>query len=478
MGEAGEGQRPLNNLVGQSPIVMAKMAGQEVPCVIDTGSQVSLLKESMFKQLFGIQGAQLQDPSSWLSLTAANGKSIPYIGCLEVSVNIGGLTIPRCGIIVVRDQCLTRSPCLLGMNILRHCWSVLFKDKLQPRERANLDLVLDATPSGRQAWTAAMRLCSEEARFHDRHGEVSYVRMLTNTEIPPGAEMVLQGRVRGGPGGRPYLGLVEATPETKAYWIARAVVSAKGNTVPVRLKNVCNRPLFLKKYQKLAQMSLIKPTDVISGTVQLSMETAGVMEVHLQPEPPLTIPDQSDIPVDLDGSALCPEQTKEVRNLLAQYRHAFALNDKDHGYTHTVFHEIPTGDAPPVRQRYRQLAPSLHQEVRVLLQEMLEAGVIHKSTSPWASPIVLVKKKDGSTRFCVDYCKLASLFTQVTHSNTLSWATMQQTCTGRWAGEVYAVAGYTVYYLKRASRERKHKRKEYNYPGGKCEGRGYALPVA
>ncbi|XP_031439554.1 uncharacterized protein LOC116224353 [Clupea harengus] len=60
-------------------------------------------------------------------------------------------------------------------------------------------------------------------------------------------------------------------------------------------------------------MSLIKPTDVISGTVQLSMETAGVMEVHLQPEPPLTIPDQSDIPVDLDGSALCPEQTKEAK---------------------------------------------------------------------------------------------------------------------------------------------------------------------
>ncbi|XP_062384564.1 uncharacterized protein LOC134071743 [Sardina pilchardus] len=285
----------------------------------------------------------------------------------------------------------------------------LSKDKIPSREHANLDLVLEATPSGRQAWTSAMRLCSEEAKFNDGHGEVSFVRVLTNTEVPPGKEMVLPGRVRGGPGGRPYFGLVEAPPETEAYWVARAVVSAKGNTVPVRLKNLCNRPLFLKKYQKLAQMSLIKPTDVVSGAVQLSMETAGVMEVHLEPEVSLPSSDPSNIPVELENSGLSSKETQEVRCLLAQYRHVFALSDDDYGYTHTVFHEIPTGDSAPVRQRHRQIAPSLYQEVRVLLQDLLEAGIIHKSTSPWASPIVLVKKKDGSTRFCVDYRKLNTL---------------------------------------------------------------------
>ena len=40
------------------------------------------------------------------------------------------------------------------------------------------------------------------------------------------------------------------------------------------------------------------------------------------------------------------------------------------------------------------------------MKDMLQNGVVRPSTSPWASPIVLVKKKDGSTRFCVDYCKL------------------------------------------------------------------------
>lgn len=398
-----------DHLVGHSPIVVARIVGQEVPCLIDTGSQVSLLKESRFKQLFGAKGTQLQDPSAWLALTAANGKSIPYVGCLEASINIGGLTVPDCGIIVVRDHCLTRSPCLLGMNVLRHCWSVLFKDGLRSREPVNPDVGLEATPSGRQAWKAAMRLCNEEARFQDLHGEVSYVRVLANTKVPPGAEMVLSGRVRGGPGGRPYLGLVEGTPETESFLVARAVVSAKDHIVPVRVKNVCNRPLFLKKYQKLAQLSLIKPTDVLSGAVTLLMEEAGVMEVHLQPETSSTSPGSEDVPVDLEGSSLSPEECQLVRNFLSQHQHVFALTDKDYGGTHSIFHEIPTGDAAPIRQRYRQIAPSLYQEVRVMLQDLLEAGIIHKSTSPWASPIVLVKKKDGSTRFCVDYRKLNSV---------------------------------------------------------------------
>ena len=54
----------------------------------------------------------------------------------------------------------------------------------------------------------------------------------------------------------------------------------------------------------------------------------------------------------------------------------------------------------------RRVPPQHHEEVRKLLDDMLERGVIEPSTSPWASPIVLVRKKDGMTRFCVDYRKL------------------------------------------------------------------------
>ena len=60
----------------------------------------------------------------------------------------------------------------------------------------------------------------------------------------------------------------------------------------------------------------------------------------------------------------------------------------------------------PIRQQARRVPLPRRETVRHLLQDMLSRDVISPSKSPWASPIVLVGKKDGSTRFCVDYRKV------------------------------------------------------------------------
>ena len=54
-------------------------------------------------------------------------------------------------------------------------------------------------------------------------------------------------------------------------------------------------------------------------------------------------------------------------------------------------HVIPTAGTPPIRERYRQI-PQMYQEVKALIQDMLDSQIILPSTSPWAAPIVLVKK--------------------------------------------------------------------------------------
>ena len=79
------------------------------------------------------------------------------------------------------------------------------------------------------------------------------------------------------------------------------------------------------------------------------------------------------------------------------------------GCTTTVQHEIETNDARPVRRGPRRLAPAGLRTVQTCIKEMLEGGQIEPSDIPWASPMVLVTKKDGSTRFCVDYRRLNSL---------------------------------------------------------------------
>ena len=92
--------------------------------------------------------------------------------------------------------------------------------------------------------------------------------------------------------------------------------------------------------------------------------------------------------------------------MLMDHHEAFSLEDDEHGETDLVQLEIDTGDAQPRRQRPRRLPIAAKQEVARQIQSMQEAGVIQPSNSPWVSPIVLVHKKDGTYRFCVDYREL------------------------------------------------------------------------
>ena len=78
----------------------------------------------------------------------------------------------------------------------------------------------------------------------------------------------------------------------------------------------------------------------------------------------------------------------------------------DLGSTDLVTHHIDTGEHQPIKQLPRRMPFSLQSKAIQLVQEMLEQGIITSSASLWASPIVLVHKKNGSIRFCVDYRNL------------------------------------------------------------------------
>ena len=110
--------------------------------------------------------------------------------------------------------------------------------------------------------------------------------------------------------------------------------------------------------------------------------------------------------LDLTGIKVwSPEEQKEVKDLIIEYGSLFALKDMDLGRTDKVKHSIKLDNYTPFKERYRHIPPHQYEEVKQHLKEMLEIGAISESKSPWVSAVVLVRKKDGSVRFCIDLKK-------------------------------------------------------------------------
>ena len=100
------------------------------------------------------------------------------------------------------------------------------------------------------------------------------------------------------------------------------------------------------------------------------------------------------------------EQQHAARNLLCDYTETFSKNDLDLGKCNILKHNIQLTDQQPFKERYRRIPPHLFEEVKQHLPEMVEVGAIRRSFSPWASAVVLVRKKDGGLRLCIDLRKL------------------------------------------------------------------------
>ena len=75
----------------------------------------------------------------------------------------------------------------------------------------------------------------------------------------------------------------------------------------------------------------------------------------------------------------------------------------DLGRTDLVKHKIDTGDAAPIRQRPRRVPMHMQDEARKQVQDLIDNDLVEPSSGPWASAVVLVKKKDNTWRHCIDY---------------------------------------------------------------------------
>ena len=107
--------------------------------------------------------------------------------------------------------------------------------------------------------------------------------------------------------------------------------------------------------------------------------------------------------LDFDGTS---SQRKRLQELLKKHAAGFIKDKQDLGYTEDVHHQLRTTDSIPVVQPYRRVPPHQLQEAQEHIKGLPARKVIVDSHSPYAAPVVIVRKKDGEIRLCVDYRRL------------------------------------------------------------------------
>ena len=147
----------------------------------------------------------------------------------------------------------------------------------------------------------------------------------------------------------------------------------------------------------------VRNETVNSITIPRGWTICSLSPVDIIKEPPKSEEDYKlpEIPTDLP-----PEAKEKLRQTLEEFKDIFSQSPTDLGCTNTISHHINTGTAPPVRQPARYKPPKAREIENQHLAEMGSADIIEPSNSPYGAPVVLVKKKDGTTRFCIDYRRL------------------------------------------------------------------------
>ena len=166
--------------------------------------------------------------------------------------------------------------------------------------------------------------------------------------------------------------------------------------------NMSDSHLFIKKGVPVAWVmsaSLVPPTELLP-------EMKAVLGMEARPEPMSVVARQEKLleKLNLDGLARwSPGNAMAVRELVLAYHDVFMLEGNELGCTSAIEHEIRIKNSEPFKERFQCIPPPLLEEMRASLRDMLEVGVIHPSQSLWCNAVVLVRKKDGTLCFCVDF---------------------------------------------------------------------------
>lgn len=448
---------------GDCLTVEVTIAGVKTKCLLDTGSEVSTISESHFRQHFAEQKLKLSS-ACWVKLTAANGLDIPVLGCLQADVECLGKVLPRKCIFVLTDTSpdvkeMKGVSGIIGMNILNEVQSLFVSAE-----------GMEKVDKYSQVWRVLARV-ENEAGHSEPDGRIGYVKIAGRQAvvIPPRCEKVLEGRCGVSPRVKSNV-LVEPAAGAnlpKGLLVAHVLAKTDCGKVTVRMVNLSKKPVRIAPRSRVA--SVFKAKEVIAKDVLEFEEDNGVLHVkelkkdEIQADKNLSM--RSPVPVEINDEGLTPAQFERLAELLSKHREVFSKDDQDYGYTTAVVHDIATGEAPPIKQRHRRIPPQIFQEVKRHVQNLVLQGILKESSSPWASPAVIVMKKDGSVCFCCDYRKL----NQVTYKDAYPLPRVDESLDALGNARLFSTLDLTAGYFQVAVSEKDREKTAVTTPFGLFE---------
>ena len=341
--------------------VEGAVQGKLCTMLVDTGSAATLLSEWFVTVQLGYDLDDLLALRQNEDLVGPSGESLDIVAALEADLILQGAEI-RQRVRVVRGLAYD---CLIGRDVLAY-----IPCKISSNGEGSLSFSTGNTQN------TALDILTRQ-----------------KVQIPARSQMVVRAKAQRRGGERvPFVGLVSSSNSSESFVVARSVVEPdQEGFLPVCVLNPTDSPLLLRRKTKLGHLAGLQDVDVVAAVQENAAQVSS--------KPSASLWDK----LHVDSSELSDSQVTAVRHLIQRNADVFASSSEDLGRTTLLEMEIDTGGHTPIRQMPRQMSPKQREEVAGQVEKLLRQGVIEPSCSPWSSPIVLVKKKDGTTRMCIDF---------------------------------------------------------------------------
>ncbi len=349
-----------------SLVVPARINGKDVLAIVDTAAQVSVLSKDFVNQ--SLPALVLTDPV--ILGGASKGSRFRANHARNVEVALGSSTFIWDVVVAPIND-----PFILGLDFLQHH-----------------EVLIDLSQKSLQIKDEIIM-----AKLLRSGGGLKPVRKVTLQEkcaVPPRSSRQCMACVDDlAPVTAPEL-MISPVGHHGGLLIPHMVVRAVSE-VPILITNASSEPALLRKGHLVGYAT---EAEVLEEDSDLPAE---VRQVATQPDTPL--PDHLTELRNRCCANLSESQAALLTALLTEYQDVFAKDDLDLGKFSGIKHHINVGDAKPIRQGLRRTPLGFENEEEAHLQDMLDRGIIKPSASDWASAPVLVRKKCGAVRYCIDF---------------------------------------------------------------------------